>query len=268
MDRQVFVVNRDISLGSVIRSEWLKFRSVRSSVTGVLLTLVFTIGLAALVTSVFRAHWSTIGAASQLTFDPVSSSLVGVLLAQFAVGVIGALFVTSEYSSGSMRTTLTAVPKRIELTFAKLLVLLASMLVVGEVACFASFLLGQSIYSGVVPTASLSTGGTLRAVVLAGVYLTLLSALAFGLGLIIRHSAACISVFVGVLLIVPLIFVFFPQSWQHAGEKYLPSELGHAMVSPTPIANDFGAWTSLILLVIYAVVILVVGTTLFTRRDA
>jgi ABC-2 type transport system permease protein len=261
-------MNRDISLGSVVRSEWLKFRSVRSSVTGVVVTLVFTIGLAALISSVVRGHWATMVAARQLTFDPVSSSLVGVLLAQFAVGVIGALFVTSEYSSGSMRTTLTAVPKRIELTFAKLLVLLASMLVVGEVACFASFLLGQSIYSGVVPTASLSNGATLRAVVLAGVYLTLLSALAFGLGLIMRHSAACISVFVGVLLIVPLIFAFLPQSWQNAGEKYLPSELGQAMVSPTPIANDFGAWTSLIVLVVYAVVLVAIGTTLFTRRDA
>jgi ABC-2 type transport system permease protein len=261
-------MNRDISLGSIVRSEWLKFRSVRSSVTGVVLTLVFTIGLAALISTVVRGQWSTIGAVRQLTFDPVSSSLVGVLLAQFAVGVIGALFVTSEYSSGSMRTTLTAVPKRIELSVAKLLVLLASMLVVGEVACFASFLLGQSIYSGVVPTASLSNSTTLRAVILAGVYLTLLSALAFGLGLIMRHSAACISVFVGILLIVPLIFAFLPQSWQNAGVKYLPSEMGHAMVSPAPIAHDFDAWTSLLLLAVYAVVLVAVGITLFTRRDA
>jgi ABC-type transport system involved in multi-copper enzyme maturation permease subunit len=261
-------MNRDISLGSIVRSEWLKFRSVRSSITGVVLTLVFTIGLAALISTVVRGHWATMGTARQLTFDPVSSSLVGVLLAQFAVGVIGALFVTSEYSSGSMRTTLTAVPKRIELTFAKLLVLLASMLVVGEVACFASFVLGQSIYSGVVPTASLSNGATLRAVVLAGVYLTLLSALAFGLGLIMRHSAACISVFVGVLLIVPLIFAFLPQSWQNAGDKYLPSELGHAMVSQASVANDFGPWTSLIVLAVYAVVLVAIGTTVFTRRDA
>jgi ABC-type transport system involved in multi-copper enzyme maturation permease subunit len=261
-------MNRDISLGSVVRSEWLKFRSVRSSITGVVLTLVFTIGLAALISFVVRSHWATMGAAHQLTFDPVSSSLVGVLLAQFAVGVIGALFVTSEYSSGSMRTTLTAVPKRIELTFAKLIVLVASILVVGEVACFASFLLGQSIYSGVVPTASLSNGATLRAVVLAGLYLTLLSALAFGLGLIMRHSAACISVFVGILLIVPLIFAFLPQSWQNAGLKYLPSELGHSMVSPAPVANHFGAWTSLIILAVYAIVLVAIGATIFTRRDA
>jgi ABC-2 type transport system permease protein len=256
-------MNHDVSFFTVVRSEWLKFRSVRSSVTGIVVTLVLTIGLAALVTTVVRTHWSTM-----TTFDPVSSSLVGVILAQFAVGVIGALFVTSEYSSGSMRTTLTAVPKRIELTLSKLFVLVVTMLVVGEVACFASFLLGQSIYSGVVPTASLSNGPTLHAVVMAGVYLTLLATTAFGLGLMIRHSAAAISVFVGILLILPVIFAFFPQSWRNAGQKYLPSELGTAMTSPTAVAHDFGAWTSLILMTLYVVVLLVVATTLFTRRDA
>lgn len=261
-------MNRDVSFATIVRSEWLKFRSVRSSVTGVVVTLVLTIGLAALITTVVRAHWSSMTLANKVTFDPVTSSLVGIILAQFAVGVIGALFVTSEYSSGSMRTTLTAVPKRIELTLGKLFVLVVTMLVVGEVACFASFLLGQSIYSGVVPTASLSNGPTLHAVIMAGVYLTLLAATAFGLGLIIRHSAAAISVFVGILLILPLIFAFFPQSWRNAGQKYLPSELGSAMTSPTATAHDFGAWTSLILMVVYVVVLLVIGTTLFARRDA
>jgi ABC-2 type transport system permease protein len=113
-------MNRDISFGSIVRSEWLKFRSVRSSITGVVVTLVLTIGLAALVTWLdphplvdHHAHEGDVR--SRLL------SLVGVILAQFAVGVIGALFVTSEYSSGSMRTTLTAVPKRIELMLAKLL---------------------------------------------------------------------------------------------------------------------------------------------------
>ncbi len=96
----------------------------------------------------------------------------------------------------------------------KLAVLMTSILVVGEVTSIGSFLLGQSIYSGVVPTASLSNGATLRAVFFAGIYLTLLATITFGLGLIIRHSAATISVFVGLLLVLPLIFAFFPQSWR------------------------------------------------------
>ncbi len=261
-------MNRDVTFGSVVKSEWLKFRSVRSSITGVVVTFVLTLGLATLVTILVRTHWSTTSYQNKLTFDPVSTSLVGVIFAQFAVGVIGALFITSEYSSGSMRTTLTAVPKRIELTLGKLAVLMASILVVGEVASFGSFLLGQAIYSGVVPTASLSNGPTLRAVIFAGIYLTLLATIAFGLGLIIRHSAACISVFVGILLVIPLIFAFLPQSWRNAGMKFLPGEMGHAMVSPQPVTNDFSPWTALILLIGYGIVLVAVGTTLFNRRDA
>jgi hypothetical protein len=145
---------------------------------------------------------------------------------------------------------------------------MASVLVVGEVASFGSFLLGQAIFSGVVPTASLSNGPTLRAVIFAGIYLTLLATIAFGLGLIIRHSAACISVFVGILLVLPLIFAFLPQSWRNAGMKFLPGEMGHSMVSPQPVTNDFSAWTALILLIVYGIVLVTVGTTLFNRRDA
>jgi ABC-2 type transport system permease protein len=261
-------VNRDVTFGSVVRSEWLKFRSVRSSIVGITVTVVLSLGLAILVTVLVRTHWSTTSYQDKLTFDPVSTSLVGVIVAQFAVGVIGALFITSEYSSGSMRTTLTAVPKRFELTLGKLAVLMTSILVVGEVTSIGSFLLGQSIYSGVVPTASLSNGATLRAVLFAGIYLTLLATITFGLGLIIRHSAATISVFVGLLLVLPLIFAFFPQSWRNAGLKFIPGELGHSMVTPQPVANDFSPWTALILLIVYAVVLVAVGATLFNRRDA
>jgi hypothetical protein len=73
---------------------------------------------------------------------------------------------------------------------------------------------------------------------------------------------------VGILLLFPLIFAFFPQSWRNAGQKYLPSELGHAMTSPSAVSHDFGAWTSLILMVVYVVVIAAIGTALFNRRDA
>jgi ABC-2 type transport system permease protein len=261
-------MSRDVSLWSVVHSEWIKFRSVRSSVIGVAITFVLTIGLGALVTSLVRAHWNTTALAQKATFDPVATSLVGILFAQFAVGVIGSLFMTSEYSAGSIRTTLAAVPKRFELAFGKLIVLVVSIFVVGEVVSFAAFTLGQTIYSGVVPTASLSSGTVLRAVLFAGLYLTLLSVLAFSLGLIFRQSAACISVFVSVLLIIPIILAFRPQSWQNDSRRFLPSEMGHAMVSTASVPNDFGAVTSLIILVIYVIVLFGVGVTMFSRRDA
>lgn len=257
------------NLGDVVKSEWIKFRTVRSSVMGVIVFFVLTLGLGGLISWAIRSHWSQSSVADKLTFDPVSSSLAGIIFAQFAVGVIGVLFITSEYSSGSIRTTLTAVSNRLRLISAKAIVIAVSLIVVSEIVCIATFELGQAIFKGVVtPTASLSNGADLRSVLLAGVYLTLLTIAGFALGLIVRHSAACISIFVSILLIVPIIFAFLPQSWQNSYQKYLPSELGRSMMSPFPPAHHLGAWNAFILLVIYVIVVSGVGVTLMIRRDA
>ena len=261
-------MSNDVTLMSTTRSEWIKFRSVRSTIMGFLFTFVLTIGLGALITVAIRSHWSQSGVADRLTFDAVSTSLAGTYFASFAVGVIGILFITSEYSSGSIRTTLAAVPNRVRLMLGKLIVLALSMIIVSEIVCFITFLMGQAIYSGVVPTASLGDGAVLRSVLLAGVYLTLLSVLGFAIGIILRQSGACISVFTSVLLIIPLIIFFLPQSWQTSVAKYEPSALGRAMMSTSPPSADFGAWTALVVLVIYVIIVLGVGTTMLVRRDA
>ncbi len=258
----------DVTLASASRAEWIKFRSVRSTVLGFVVTAVLTLGISALITSVIRGHWTTMDPLSKLTFDPVSTSLGGTLFAQFAVGVIGALFITSEYSSGSIRTTLAAVPQRLRVIAAKAIVLTVSMLIVAEVLSFVTFLMGQAIFAGVVPTASLATTAVLRSVILAGVYLTLLALLGFALGLILRQSAACITVFTSLLLVVPIIVFLLPQSWQNAFSKYEPSALGRAMMSTAPPSQMFGAGSATVILIIYVAVAGVVGSLLFLRRDA
>jgi ABC-type transport system involved in multi-copper enzyme maturation permease subunit len=264
-----FAVSSDTTLGSVIRAEWIKFRSVRSSLWCVAITFILTVGLGILVTTVVRVQWHKMSAINKLTFDPVQTSLVGIVFAQFAVGVIGSLFITSEYSTGSIRTTLAAVPNRIQLIAGKLIVLVSCMLVVGEVVSFGAFFIGQSIYSGVVPTASLSNGAVLRTVIFAGLYLTLLAAFSFALGILIRHSLAAISIFVSILLILPLIIAFLPQSWQNDTIRFLPGEgLGHAMTSVQPGANLFSPWASFGILALYVVVLLTAATSSFRRRDA
>jgi len=250
------------------KAEWIKFRTVRSSMMGVILTFVLIIGLGVLVSSLERSHWSQVSTLRQATFDPVSSSLVGILFGQLAVGVIGTLFITSEYTSGSIRTTLTAVPNRLRLVTSKLFVLFATLLVVGEVVCVAAFLIGQKIYFGVVPTATLDNGAVLRSVLLAGVYLALLGILGFSLGLIFRQSGACISLFVTLLLVVPIIGFFFPQSWQNDFQRFEPSTLGQSMFSPSAPSNSFGAWTATIILTAFVGVVLLIALALFERRDA
>jgi ABC-type transport system involved in multi-copper enzyme maturation permease subunit len=149
-----------------------------------------------------------------------------------------------------------------------LIVLVTSIFIVGEVASFVTFFIGQAIYSGVVPTASLSSGVVLRSVILTGVYLTLMAAFVFSMGLILRQSVATISVFVSLLLVVPLVLFALPTSWQNDTRKFLPAELGHAMSSTSSVPHDFSTWTALVVLVIYVVVLFAVGTTMFVRRDA
>lgn len=262
------MTSRNQTLASTTKSEWIKFRTVRSSVMGFIVFIVLTIGLGILITAVIRNHWSHSLPADRLTFDPVTTSLAGTIFAQFAVGVIGVLFISSEYSSGAIRTTLAAVPNRFRLISAKLIVLVASMFVVSEIVCFSAFLIGQDIYRGVVPTASLSSGVVLRTVILAGVYLTLLSVLGFGIGLILRQSAASISTFASLLLVLPLIIFFLPESWQNSITKFEPSAIGREMMSTSPPSQLFGAWTGTMLLIIYVAVVMCVGMALMQRRDA
>lgn len=261
-------MSNNTTLMSTARSEWIKFRTVRSSILGVAVTFVLTIGLGALITTTVRSHYHEMNSLRKITFDPVSTSLGGTLFAQFAVGVIGILFITSEYSSGSIRTTLAAVPNRMRLASSKLVVLVISMLVVSEIAVFITFQMGQSIFSGVVPTASLSSGSVLRSVILAGFYLTLLAVFGFSLGLILRQSAVCISVFTSILLIFPIVMFLLPQSWQTSYSKYEPSALGQAMMSPTAASDSFGAGTASVILLVYVVATLCLGVTLLQRRDA
>ncbi|MGB8195655.1 MAG: ABC transporter permease subunit [Acidimicrobiales bacterium] len=256
------------TLWATTRSEWIKFRTVRSSIMGVIVTVVLTVGLGVLITTLVRTHWTQLSAIRVATFDPVSSSLRGSLFAQFAVGVIGTLFITSEYTSGSIRTTLTAVPNRARLIAGKCIVLFATVLVLGEFVCVAAFLIGQRIYLGVVPTASLGNATVLRSVLLAGLYLALLALFAFALGLILRQSAAAISVFVSLLLIVPIIGLFFPQSWQNDFMRFEPSTLGMSMQSPFAPSNSFGAWSATFVLLAYVVGTLGIAFFLFQRRDA
>lgn len=261
-------MSSDLSLTSVISSEWIKFRSVRSTVLGVVTTFLLTVGIGALITAAIRANWNATDPLHRLAFDPVTASLGGTLFAQFAVGVIGALFITSEYSSGSIRSTLAAVPVRATVVLAKFVVLVSSILVVTELACFSTFLLGQRIFLGVVPTASLANSSVLRSVIFGGLYLTLLAVLGFGIGLILQQTAACISVFTSLLLVLPIVSFLLPQSWQNSYSKFEPSTLGQSMMTPTTPDNALTAGVALGLLAVYVIVVLIVGTTLLQRRDA
>lgn len=275
-----------------IASEWTKERTVRSTWICLAIIVVASLGLSALITNVEAGRWAHLQLVDRAQFDPVRSSLAGAFIGQFVVGVLGALAITSEYGSGMIRTTLAAASRRSSVLAAKLTVVGIVVLVVGEVTAFASFFLGQlvllghgakvlpqgstiadQVRSATIPVVPITSPGVLRAVVLGGLYLVLLALLGCAIGFIIRNTAGAISLFVGILLLLPLIVNILPSSISNSFEKYLPSNLGLALSAVTTRKTDFAGvlltpWSALGLLVLYVVLVSGLALWLLERRDA
>jgi hypothetical protein len=257
----------------VVRSEWTKLRSVRSTLWCLVATVVLGIGIGILATSSQASHWRHADFIDKALFDPTSISLTGLLFGQLAMGVLGGLTVSAEYGSGSIRASFAAVPRRPVVLAAKAIVFGVVALVVTEAVSFTAFFVGQAILSGFTPTATLAQHEVLRAVIGGGLFLTVLGLMALGLAAIIRHTAGTITTFVGILLILPLVVSAFPASIGHPIGRYLPATIGSAMTSTTSEgAHDqflpaFPFWHGFAILCAYAVGTLVIGGVLMIRRD-
>ena len=253
-----------------LRSEFRKFLTVRSSIIGVAMTAGLTIGFGALICFVMRQQYPSLSVQEKLTFDPVVFAFAGILFGQFATGVIGAQFITSEFATGAIHTTLASVPSRWSVLFAKASVLKIVLIVTSAVSVIISFFVGQSILAAPgIPVAHISDPGIARQVTLTALYLVLLGLLAMGLGFILRQTAATISVYVVVLLVLPIIDVLLPSSFRDATFKYLPSSLGRSMMSGSQpyIYPVFSPWVSTGIFVAYLVVLFGVAGFLFAKRD-
>jgi ABC-2 type transport system permease protein len=252
------------------RSEFRKFLTVRSSLVGVAMTAGLTIGFGALICFVMRQQFPTLSVQEKLTFDPVVFAFAGVLFGQFATGVIGAQFITSEFATGAIHTTLASVPGRWTVLFAKASVLKIVLIITSAISVTISFFVGQAILSGPgIPVAHISDPGITRQVILTALYLVLLGLLAMGLGFILRQTAATISVYVVLLLVLPIIDVLMPSSIRDATFKYLPSSLGRSMMSGSQpyVYPVFSPWVSTAIFIAYIVALFGVAGFLFAKRD-
>jgi len=254
--------------GGIVRSEFTKLKSVRSTWWTLLVLMVLSIGFSALICAVTNANWKNLSGSSKLTFDATSTSLGGIgFLGPLVIAVLGSLVITSEYSTGMIRTSLTVMPRRSQLFAAKAAVFGTATLVLAVIASFVSFFLGQALLGS--HSASLSHQGTMRAIVGTAIYVTLCGLLAYGIGVILRHTAGTITLVVGLLFVLPIIVQLFPSSWHDAIVRWLPTSAGDA-ISTTVGGNAhmFSPWDEMILLVVYVAVILIAGATLFRTRDA
>jgi len=255
-------------LPRIVRAEWIKLRSVRSTVNSLLATLVVVVGLGAAIAAGTMARWDRLPAAEHAGFEPASRSLAGVFLGQLVIGVLGVLVLSAEYSTGTIRATLTALPQRVPVLAVKTAVFAVVAFVVSSITCLASFLVAQSIYTRHAVQTTLGAPGVLRVVFGAALYLTVVGILGIGLAALLRHTAAAISTLFGLLLVLPILARFLPSDWAAHVDEYLPSSAGSGIFALHQDPGSLGPWTGFALFVGYAIAALVAGAVVLVRRDA
>jgi ABC-2 type transport system permease protein len=251
-------------LADIARSEWTKFISVSSSRWILAAFIVLTVGFGVVVSAVSGSHWPTKSAHARAIWDPTNMSLAGLAVGTLLLPVLGVLLMSGEYSSGSIRSTLAAVPKRPLVLAAKATVFGTAALAVGEAVTLVTFLAGQAVI-GPAPHASLGQPGVLRAVALSGAFLALMGLFGLGLGTVIRHSAAAIATYAGLVLLLPIVLLALPgNAWRFGPEIILGNSVGAVRILP----GFLSPWAGFAAMALYAGAALVAGGVLLVRRDA
>jgi ABC-2 type transport system permease protein len=250
-----------------LRSEFTKIRSTRSTYWTLFALIVVCIGIGALASAGTASHPDGISAAE---FDATQQSLAGLYVGQLVIAALGALTITSEYSTGMIRTSLAVQPRRGVVFAAKGVVFAVVTLITGLITSFGSFFVGQAILSSAHLSATLGQPNVLRAVIGGALFLTACGMLAYGLGAVLRHTAAAISAAIGLLFVLTVLVQFLPQSWQDNVDKWMPALAGGQIwtTKVTPGAHQFPAWGGFAVLAGWAAVAIIAGLVLFRTRDA
>jgi ABC-2 type transport system permease protein len=251
----------------VLRAEWTKARAVPSTMWTLIVAAVLGIGLGALISGVAATHYAN-SPSSHPNWDPTSISNSGLSIAQLAIGVLGVLLITSEYSSGSIGTSLAAVPRRGRLLAAKAVVIVVLTFVAVEIIAFVAFLIGQALISGHAPTASLGEAGVLRALVGAGLYGALLGMMGLAFGTIIRNAAGAIAVLVSIIYVLPGISNALPTSIKQTVQEYWPTQAGGQITQVMRTANTLSPWAGFGVFLLFITILSILALWLLTRRDA
>jgi ABC-2 type transport system permease protein len=256
------------TFGDVLRSEWTKLRSVRSTFWALTVTVVLGIALGAVISAAAAHSYAKFSASQKLSWDPTGVSGAGMAIAQLAIAVLGVLCISSEYSSGMIRTSLIAVPKRGRVLAAKSLVFAGVTFVVGEITTFVAFFAGQALIAGHAPHAVLGDPGVARAVVGGGLYLAALAVLSVAAGALLRHPAAAIACMIAVVLVLPLIAQALPDSWRNPVTEFWPTQAGSQITSVHHAAHTLQPWPGFGVMCLFVAIVYAIAWTLLDRRDA
>jgi ABC-type transport system involved in multi-copper enzyme maturation permease subunit len=251
-------------LADVVRSEWTKFVSLRSTRWTLGAFAVTGVALGTLISALTGHAWAHLSAQSRANWDPTNNTLAGLIPGYLLIPMLGVLMISSEYSSHAIRSTLAAVPKRQLVLAAKVLVFSAVAFAVDEVVTFAAFFAAQKVM-GNAPHATLGQPGVVRALVLSGAFLALMGLFGLGLGTIIRRSAWAIAAYAGIVLVLPMILIALPGHAWRFGPLLI---LGNSEAAVKILPGILSPWAGFAVMALYAAVALVAGAMLLVRRDA
>jgi ABC-2 type transport system permease protein len=257
--------------GPLLRAEWTKLRSVRSTLWSFVIMVVLTVGFTVLLTALTVSQWdkATASQQAQTIADPTGAIFgAGLAFSQLAVCVLGVMVMASEYSTGMIRSSLLAVPKRTPMLWAKCVVFAVVVFIVTEATAFPTFFIGAAILHSKAPV-SLGDPGVLRAIIGAGLFMSVLGLFALSIGAIVRHTAGAITGIIGFVLILSPLAQALPGSFGRHVHGYLPSEAGRLIVQTHQGSSDvLSAWQGFGVFCLWVVALLAVAAYLLNRRDA
>ena len=284
-------------LRGALASEFTKLRSVRSTYWTLASLFIVSVGIAAIAGAAIASNLQS-NPANKAGMDATQSVLIGFFeLGQLVIAVLGAMVITSEYSTGMIRTSLTAMPRRGTVYLAKMIVFTVVTLIMSLVTSFVAFFVGQSLLSGsgvaaslfhstTVPTGAqvngnpmnvtffgsytISPGAVLTAIVGSALFVTAVALIAFALGAIIRHTAGAITSAIGLMFVVPIIIQLLPNTWRWDIMRFFPDAAGRVLSVSIGQHNPhlWSAWPQFTVTLIWAAVLIAVGAYLFRKRDA
>jgi hypothetical protein len=258
-----------VTQARVVVSEWTKLISLRSTRWSLAVAVLLTVAFPVLFATVTSSHWGSMSPHERANRHPLDIALAGVNVSQLAIAVLGVLVITGEYSTGMIRSTLLAVPRRLPVLWAKVAVYAAVSLALAAPSVVVAFFASQAILDRHhILQIPFSQAGVARSVLGGAVYLVLVGIFALAIGAIIRNTAGGIALFAGIFFVIPPLMNILPSSWNNAISQYLPSEAGrqlfalrHASHTLTPAAGG-------LVFAAYCAVAVAVAAILLVRRDA
>ncbi len=253
-----------VTLARVVRSEWLKFRTLRSTLAVLAAACLGMFGVALIVA------YNTRHLTPNLQPDDIvpSSTLQGYYLGQLLMGALGVLFVSGEYSTGMIRSTLAAVPRRLPVLWAKLVVIVGVTLVSMTALSFVSFLAAQRLISHYRPGFSLSQPHVLRVVIGTGIYLTLVAVIGSALAWIVRSTPGALVAYFATIVVVPVLLESVFGTWGKDIAQFLPTVAGASFSTSLREPHTLLPWPGLLVMIAWAVVLVGVAAVRLRRRDA